>query len=160
MKKILFEFRSIQIVPVEKLLPGAEDTVTVMEMDENSIEKHSLYLSIGEILQNSTWLINFFISIMITAVHTGIVYGVFTFILKERISDPLSSSQLIFIIASSLILFAVLWTFFSIRGGIAEKKNNLILSHRGKGVWKIIDEKNFEDFYRLLLISKKPKIKK
>ncbi len=157
MKKIQLEFRSIQIVPVEKLPPGAEYTVTVMEMDENSIEKHILHLSLQEIFRNSTLLINFFLSIMITAVYTGIVYGVFTFLIKDNISDPLTFPQIIFITASSFILFAALGIFFSLRGGIAEKKNDLVLSQRGKGVWKIIDEKKFDDFYRLLMISKKVK---
>jgi len=157
MKKISFEFRSIPIVPVEKLPPGAEYTVTVLEMDENSIEKHILYLSLGEIFRNSTLLVNFFLSLMITAVHTGIVYGVFTFMIKDNISDPLSFLQRIFITVSSLIFFTALWTFFSIRGGIAEKKMDFVLSQRGEGVWKIIEEKKFHDFHRLLLISKKAK---
>ena len=157
MKKIPFEFRSIQIVPVEKLPPGAEYTVTVMEMDENSIEKHILNLSLLEIFRNSAWLMSFILSFMITVVHTGIVYGVFTFLVKENISDPLSFQQRIFITVSSLIFFTVLCTFFSLRLGIAEKKNDFVISQRGEGIWKLIDEKNFDDFYRLLLISKKTK---
>lgn len=157
MKKIQFEFRSIQIVPVEKLPPGAEYTVTVMEMDENSIEKHILNLSLLEILRNSSWLLSCALSFMITVIHTGIVYGVFTFLVKENISDSLSFQHRILIALSSLIFFTALCIFFSIKSGIAEKKNDFVISQRGKGVWKIIDERKFDDFYRLLLISKKIK---
>lgn len=154
----VFEFRSIKINDVEKIVPHLEEPVTVREMDENSIEKHRLEITFFDIIQNSAWLMYFFLSIMVTAVYSGILYTGFYFFSKNSSSNSLSTEHQIFLIISSVLLFIVLWGFFSIKGGIAGKKRSFVISERGDGIWKLINENKFDNFYRLLLISKKPKI--
>lgn len=153
----ILEFRSIKICEVEKLHPHTGDTVTVLEMDENSIEKHQFEISFLDLIRNGTWLINFFLSIMITAVHGGIVFAAFSIFGKRGSSDSMPLEYIAIIVLSSVFLFLILWVFFSIRGGIAKIKLEYVIAERGYGNWKIIDEKKFENFYRLLLISKKKK---
>jgi hypothetical protein len=153
----ILEFRSIKIIEVEKIHPHSGDTVTVLEMDENSIEKHKVEISFFDLIRNGTWLINFFLSIMITAVHGGIVFAAFSIFVKNSNSDSLSLQHIAIIIISSAVLFLGLWVFFSIRGGIAKIKREFVIAERGDGNWKIINENKYDNFYRLLLISKKKK---
>lgn len=154
----IVEFRSIKINDVEKIVPHSNDPVTVKEMDENSIEKHRLEITFIEAIKNSAWLIYLFLSLMVTAVYSGIIYAAFYFLSNNSTSGSLLPGHKIFIIISSVLFFIGLWGFFSIRGGIAEKKRTFVFSERGEGVWKLINENKFDNFYRLLLISKKPKI--
>ncbi len=153
----IFEFRSIKINEVEKIMPHLEDPVIVREMDENSIEKHRLEITFIDIIKNSPWVMFLFLSIMITAVYSGLLYVAFYFFLKNSSADPLSLGSKSFLIISSIFIFVVLWGFFSIKGGIAETKRAFVILERGEGNWKLINEKKFDNFYRLLLISKKTK---
>jgi len=153
----IFEFRSIKINEVEKIMPHLEDPVIVREMDENSIEKHRLEITFTDIIKNSPWVMFLLLSIMITAVYSGLLYVAFYFLLKNNSSDPLSVGSKSFLIISSIFIFVVLWGFFSIKGGIAERKRVFVVSERGEGNWKLVNEKKFDNFYRLLLISKKSK---
>lgn len=157
MKSRIFEFRSIKINEVEKIVPHLEEPVTVKEMDENSIEKHRLEITFKDIVRHSAWMIYFLLSFMVTAVYSGLLYAAFYFLLKNGVSPSLPIANKVFLIVSSVFLFAALWGFFSIKGGIAGKKRSFVVSKRGEGNWKLIDEDKFENFYRLLLISKKAK---
>jgi len=150
-----FEFRSIKINDIEKILPHSGETVTVREMDENSIEKHNLDVTLTDIFRNGTWGINFFLSLMVTAAHAGIVFAAFTLLSGNSSSGKLSPHHQMFLIISSIVLFSGLWFFFSIRGGAAKMKHEFVINERGGGNWKIINEDKFDNFYRLLLISKK-----
>jgi len=153
----IFEFRSIQIIEIEKILSNSRETVTVMEMDENSIKKHKLEITLADIIRNGTWLINFFLSIMVTAAYAGIVFAVFFLFSKNSQTFSLPLQHKVFFIFSSVVIFAGLWIFFSIRGGIEKAKREFVIAERGEGIWKIINENKFDNFYRLLLISKKRK---
>ena len=108
----MLEFRSIRICEVEKIHPLSGDTVTVLEMDENSIEKHKLQITLTDIIRNSTWLINFFLSIMITAAYAGIVFTAFLIFAKSSNSGSLPLEHRIIVILSSAVLFLGLWIFF------------------------------------------------
>ena len=151
----VFEFRSIKINEVEKIVAHLEDPVTVKEMDENSIEKHRLEITLTDIIRKGTWLINFFLSIMVTAVYAGIVFAAFFLFAKNSHTFSLPLQHKVFFIFSSVVLFIGLWLFFSIRGGIVKAKREFVFAARGEGNWKIINENKFDNFYRLLLISKK-----
>jgi hypothetical protein len=58
---------------------------------------------------------------------------------------------------ASVFLLILLWIFLSVKSSIANKKRDYVYNTRGKGNWRIVDESKWDNFYRLLLISKKGK---
>ena len=55
----------------------------------------------------------------------------------------------------SAFFLILLWIFLSVKNSIANKKRDYVYKTRGKGNWRIVDESKWDNFYRLLMISKK-----
>lgn len=149
------KFRSILVNNVEKVVPGTVFTKMVVEMDESTIAEHELNLSAGDIISDRSWLLNFFLSFMSVGGIAGVLFGL-VYIGYGRSVEAASwafFSMMFFICAS--IIFIALWVFLSVRGSIANKKRLFVEKERGKENWKIVDEDKWNEFYRLLQISKR-----
>ena len=155
MKTFTCRFRSIMVNQVEKVIPNTVFSKMVLEMDDSAIEEHSLELTVKEILHDTAWITNFFLSLMIVLPVSGLLYaGVYFGFGKTADQTTLSIIQIIFA-AAGLIAFIVIWIFFSVRVSVGNKKKNLVEQKRGKGNWKLVDESEWDNFYRLLMIAKK-----
>ena len=155
MKKFSYRFRSIMVNNVEKVIPGTVFTRLVIEMDENSVEQHMLELSLSDILKDRTWILYLFLSFMSVWGIAAIIFGLL-YIGPGRGMDAAawSALKLIFLVIA-MLLFISLWVFLSVRGSIGHHKREYVEKERGKGNWRIVDEKKWDEFYRLLQISKK-----
>lgn len=153
------KFRSILVNNVEKVVPGTVFTKMVIEMDESTIAEHELNLSLGDILTDWSWFMNFFLAFMsaggISAILFGLLYMGYG---KGAPAESWSYVSKIFL-ACAIILFLALWIFLSVRGAIGNRKREFVEKERGKGNWRIVDETKWEEFYRLLQISKKSREK-
>lgn len=154
MKKFTYRFRSIMVNHVEKVIPGTVFSKMVIEMDDTAIEEHTLELTVKDILRDSAWITNFFLSLMITAAVSG---GLFTVLYisagKSMEQDALNITKIIFL-CIALIAFAAIWIFLAVKTSVGNKKRKFVEQKRGSGNWKIVDENDWDKFYRLLMIAK------
>jgi hypothetical protein len=154
MKKFTYKFRSIMINHVEKVIPGAASTRMVMEMDDSSIEQHEIELTTGEIFKDSSWIIGFMLSLMISSAIFFLSFGgVYLMYAKTMEPAAWNLTKTIFI-AAGILLFLILLIFFTVKFSIQNKKRSYVEKLRGKGNWKIVDEAKWDKFYRLLMIAK------
>jgi hypothetical protein len=157
MKKFSYRFRSIMVNNVEKIIPGTSRTTMELDMDEKSIEQHSIELTFSEILHDKSWTINFMLAVMLTSGISGLIFGI-AYVMAGRFMTQESWTGLIrILIILSVFLLIIIWLFLSFRNSVANKKREFVEKTRGKGNWKIIDESKWDDFYRLLMIAKKKK---
>ena len=154
MKTFTYRFRSIMVNQVEKVIPNTVFSKMVLEMDDTAIEEHSIELTVKEILNDPAWITNFFLSLMIVFPVSGILYAIVYFGYGKT-ADP-STLVIIKIIfaAAAFIVFSALWIFLAVRVSVGNKKRNCVEQKRGKGNWRIVDESEWNKFYRLLMIAK------
>jgi len=154
MKKFTYRFRSIKANNVEKVIPGTAYTTMALEMDDNSIEQHVIELTLPEIFKDSSWILSFMLSLMISAAIFFLTFGgVYLMYGKTMEQTAWNLTKTIFI-AAGILLFLILLIFFTVKFSIQNKKNNYVKKLRGKGNWKIVDEAKWDKFYRLLMIAK------
>ena len=154
MKKFTYTFRSIMVNNIEKNIPGTAYTQMALEMDDNSIEQHTLELTLLDIFKDSSWIIGFMLSLMLSsAIFFFSFGGVYLMYGRTMEQSAWDLTKTIFIV-SGILLFLILLIFFTIKFSIQNKKKNHVEKLRGKGNWKIVDEANWDKFYRLLMIAK------
>jgi len=139
---------------VERVIPGTIFSKMVMEMDDASVEEHAIALSIKDILLDTTWIINFLLSLMIVGPVSAILFfGVYAGFGKGINQSSWNIVKIVFI-AAGIIAFTALWIFLSVKVSIGNKKRNHVWEKRGKGNWRLVDESEWSKFYRLLMVSK------
>jgi hypothetical protein len=154
MKKLAYKFRSIMVNNVEKTIPGTANTKMVLEMDDNSIEQHEIELTLPEIFKDSSWIISFMLSLMISAAIFFLTLGgVYLLYGRTMEQNAWNLTKTIFI-AAGILLFLILLIFFTVKFSIQKKKRGYVEKLRGKGNWKIVDEAKWDKFHRLLMIAK------
>ncbi len=154
MKTFTYKFRSLMVNQVEKVIPNTVFSKMVLEMDDTSIQEHTLELTAGDILSDRAWIIDFFLSLMIVLPVSGIMYGIIYFGFGKTADPSTWSTATIIYTVIATIIFLALWIFFSVRTSVGNKKRNLVEQKRGKGNWRIVNESEWEKFYRLLMIAK------
>ncbi len=153
------KFRSILVNNVEKIIPGTVFSKMVIEMDESTIMEHELNLSPGQILTDRSWIIYFFFAFMAVAFVSAMIFGLLFIGLESRMEpESWNILELIFFITAVLIFFA-LWISLSVRGSIEHLKREFVEEERGKANWRLVDESKWEEFYKLLQISKRSREK-
>jgi hypothetical protein len=155
MKKFTYTFRSILVRNVEKLVPGAAYTKMVLEMDDNSIEQHTIELTSSQIFKTSSWIIGFMLSLMISSAVFLLSFGGVYLLYAQTMEQSAWAMTKTIFIASGILLFLILMIFFTARFSVQNKKREYVEKLRGKGNWKLVDEAKWDDFYRLLMIAKK-----
>ncbi len=155
MKKFTYRFRSIMVNHVERVIPGTIFSKMVLEMDDTSIEEHAIAISLKDILLDTTWITNFLLSLMIIAPVSAILFfGVYAGFGKGMSQSSWIIVKIIFI-AAGVVSFTILWVFLSVKVSIGNKKRIHVEEQRGKGNWRLVDESEWNNFYRLLMIAKK-----
>lgn len=157
MKTFTYSFRSILVSNVEKNVPGTGRLTLELEMDEKTIEQHTLELSLNDIIHDRSWTINFFLSLMITGGISGMIFGIVYVTSGRTIGESDWSVFIRLFISTAACILILLWIFLSVRNSISNKKREYVEKTRGKGNWRIVDDSEWDNFYRLLTISKKKK---
>jgi len=157
MKKFTYNFRSIMVNNVEKIIPGTSRTTMELDMDEKSIEQHTLELSMKDIIHDRSWKINLLLSVMVAGGISGMIFGI-VYLTAGKSMEQSSWSCFISIYTSvTACILILLWIFLSVRNSVSNKKREYVEKLRGKGNWRIVDEAAWDNFYRLLMIAKKNK---
>ncbi len=146
-----YRFRSIMVNNVEKVVPGTVFSKMVLEMDDSTIEEHTLELSVKDILSGKGWISNFFLSLMITGTASALLLVVIYMAAGKTESFIIIKYS--FIIAA-IIVFLLLWIFLAKKASVENIKREYVENKRGKGNWRIVDEKEWDKFFRLLMIAK------
>jgi len=153
------KFRSILVENVEKVVPGTVFTKMIIEMDESTVAEHELELSASDIATDRAWFVYLFLSLMIAGAVYALIFGL-AYVGFGRGGSPETWSLFTGIFSFiSIMVFLVLWIYLSVKGAIKNQKRNLVETERGKGNWRIVDESEWEEFYRLLQIAKKSREK-
>jgi hypothetical protein len=151
MKIFIYKFRSIKSNLVKKENRRTKKTSIKLQFDKNSIQQHELKISMKDIFIQKSWIINFFLSIMIIIPIGALIYA----ILKLGLKINFNSSSYFNYIALNILLFIIIWTTIAIPSSIKNIKKDYVVNLRGKGNWKIIDENKWTRFNNLLNISQK-----
>jgi len=154
MKKYTFRFRSIMVNHVEKVIPGTVFSRMVLEMDDTAVKEHTLELTLKDILSDKTWITNFMLSVMIVAAVSGILFtGVYVGYGRSMEQSSWNIVKLIFIVIDSAVILS-LWIYLSRKVSIENRKRELVVQERGPGNWRLVDESEWNNFYRLLMIAR------
>jgi len=154
MKTFTYRFRSIMVNHVEKVIPNTVFSKMVMEMDDMSIAGHSLELTVKDILSDPAWITNFFLALMIVLPVSGLSFGIIYYALGKTLNRSSWNLLVILFIAIAFIAFIALWIFLAVKVSVGNKKRKLVVSERGEGNWRIVDESKWDNFYRLLMVAK------
>ncbi|MCU0848662.1 MAG: hypothetical protein MUD12_12320 [Spirochaetes bacterium] len=140
-------FRSIRVRKIEVPVENSARTLIKMKFDPDTVQKHDLELGIREIISERAWVINFFFAAMIISALHALVYGLMVVGFKADFSGGACRHAFI---GSAVVTFLGLWSAFSIAGAVKNRKKEFVAKIRGDGNWKIIDEKKWDRFYRIL----------
>lgn len=154
MKKFQRRFRSIMVNHVEKVIPGTVFSKMVLEMDDASIEEHSIELTFQELLHDTAWVTNFLLSLMIVAAVAVLLYAGMYLGFSRTLDQYLWNIIKFIFIAACIIAFLILWIILAVKVSIDNKKREYVENVRGKGNWRIVDESDWDNFYRLLMVAK------
>ncbi|NTV79109.1 MAG: hypothetical protein HGA25_08245 [Clostridiales bacterium] len=139
---------------VEKVIPGTVFSKMVLEMDDTAVEEHSIDLTLKDILKDPAWITNFLLSVMIVAAVSGILLaGVYVGFGRTMEQSSWTMTIWIFI-ALDIIIIISLWIYLSLKVSIDNKKRAHVIQKRGPGNWRLVDESEWDNFYRLLMIAK------
>jgi hypothetical protein len=139
---------------IEKVVPGTVYSKMVMEMDDTAVEEHTLILTIKDILNDTAWITQFVLSLMIVAAVSGVLFaGVYVGFGRTMEQSSWSMVKLVFIIIDITVIIS-LWIFLAVKVSIGNRKRDLVVQKRGSGNWRLVDESEWEKFYRLLMIAK------
>jgi len=154
MKTFTFKFRSIMVNQVEKVIPDTVFSKMVLEMDDSSIEQHSLELTVKDIMRDTAWITNFFLSMMIVFPVSGLLFLMAYFAFGKTADQSALNIMKITFTAAAFVAFILLWIFFSVKVSVENKKRQHVEQKRGKGNWRLVDEAGWDKFYRLLMVAK------
>ena len=154
MKQFTFRFRSIMVNHIEKVVPGTVYSKMVMEMDDTAVEEHTLILTIKDILNDTAWITQFVLSLMIVTAVSGVLFaGTYVGFGRTMEQSSWSMVKLVFIITDIIVIIS-LWIYLAVKVSIGNRKRDLVVQKRGAGNWRLVDESEWEKFYRLLMIAK------
>lgn len=139
---------------IEKVVPGTVYSKMVMEMDDTAVGEHTLILTIKDILNDTAWITQFVLSLMIVAAVSGVLFaGVYVGFGRTMEQSSWSLVKLVFIIIDIIVIIS-LWIYLAVKVSIGNRKRDLVVQKRGAGNWRLVDESEWEKFYRLLMIAK------
>lgn len=156
MKTFHCSFKSVRVIHEERFTEDRSARKTRMEYDMNSVRDHHLEIPLAEILSDRSWKSSFFLTVMIVGGVLGLLYILLT--ITFRLTDAGSpAGYRSFFAAGGALLFLGLWPALSIPAAFARKKSEHVTATRGEGVWKLVDEGEWERFHRLSLAALKKK---
>ena len=154
MKKWVYTFKSIRVDTVEKPVLGTGYSRMALEFDMASVQEHHLELGLLQILRDRTWKMNVSLSAMVIFAVFSLLYGLLKIGLRVDFGAPEGALVRNIYILSLVLSFLFIWILFSLRFGITNLKKEAVEKERGPGTWKLIDEKEWDRFYRLWKLAR------
>ncbi len=140
-----YSFRSLPIVPDPS---GKTREITY---DIGSARAHSLELGLRDIMLCRSWVQNIIISLMAVILAFVLIYGVFVIGFRTDMgAGTVAFRVLAFCMALS---FIVLSLAMGVPSAVRRFKSDLVIRERGQGNWKIVDEKDWERFCRIVRLA-------
>ncbi len=155
MKKYTFRFRSILTENVERVIPGTVFSRMELDFKEETSAQHKIELSLKDILTDRAWRSGLIISLMACLGVFGLIYGLMLITMNKALAGQSGPMIKAAYISVATALCVVLWLVLTIKNGISNKKRDAVENERGKANWRIVDEKEWEKFVRLLNAAKK-----
>lgn len=150
-----YTFRSILTEHVERVIPNTVFSRMELEFKESTSAQHKLELSLKDILTDRAWRSGLFISILVCLGVFGLIYGLMLIIMKNALAGDSGVMIRTVYISVSIAVCLILWLILTLKIGLSNKKRAAVEKERGKGNWRIVDEKDWDRFIRLLNAAKK-----
>lgn len=148
-------FRSILTEHVERVIPNTVFSRMELDFKESTSAQHKLELSLKDILTDRAWRSGLFISILVCLGVFGLIYGLMLIVLKETLAGDSGTTVRAVYLSASITVCIIIWLVLTLKIGLSNKKRDAVEKERGKGNWRIIDEKDWDKFIRLLNAAKK-----
>jgi hypothetical protein len=143
--KHTFKFKSLPIVTD----PSGETREIKYSME--SARDHSMEFRMREFLLCRSWILNFFISLMAVIMVSAFIYGVLIIGLKADMSSG-STPRILFLLFMALSFIALLLSL-GIPSAIKRLKMEFVIKERGQDNWKIVNDRDWDHFRRLIKIA-------
>ena len=148
-------FRSILTEHVERVIPGTVFSRMELEFKESTSAQHKLELSLKDLLTDRAWISSLFISLLVCAGVFGLTWGLMVITLKGALQGDRGTLIKASYAAVSIAVCAILWFVLTVKIGLSNKKRDAVEKERGKGNWRLVDEKDWDKFIRMINAAKK-----
>lgn len=148
-------FRSILTEHVERVIPNTVFSRMELEFKESTSAQHKIEVSLKDILTDRAWRSGLFISVLACLGVFGLVYGLMLIIMKKTLAGDSGTMITTVYISVSIAVCLILWLIITLKIGLSNKKRDAVEQERGKGNWRIVDEKDWDRFIKLLNAAKK-----
>ncbi len=148
-------FRSILTEHVERVIPNTVFSRMELDFKESTSAQHKIELSLKDILTDRAWRSGLFISILLCLGVFGLTYGLMLIVMKKTLAGDSGSMITTLYVSASITVCLILWLILTLKIGLSNKKRDVVEKERGKGNWRIVDEKDWDKFIRLLNAAKK-----
>ncbi|MBN1495458.1 MAG: hypothetical protein JXA07_01735 [Spirochaetes bacterium] len=145
MKRTLV-YKSIRMAPD----PSGEKGEIAYDME--TVREHTLDVTPARLLLCRSWMANFFIALMAVLIVFALVYGLLVIGMKIDMGAG-SAGRFLFGLAAALS-FLALFVGLGTPAAIKTLKQDLVVRERGKGAWKLIDEKGWAMFVKMRNMEK------
>ncbi|HPS58001.1 MAG TPA: hypothetical protein PK514_07835, partial [Spirochaetota bacterium] len=143
-------FRSILTEHVERVIPNTVFSRMELDFKESTSAQHKIELSLKDILTDRAWRSGLFISILLCLGVFGLTYGLMLIVMKKTLAGDSGSMITTLYVSASITVCLILWLILTLKIGLSNKKRDVVEKERGKGNWRIVDEKDWDKFIRLL----------
>jgi len=148
-------FRSILTEHVERVIPNTVFSRMELDFKESTSAQHKIELSLKDILTDRAWRSGLFISILLCLGVFGLTYGLMLIVMKKTLAGDSGSMITTLYVSASITVCLILWLILTLKIDLSNKKRDVVEKERGKGNWRIVDEKDWDKFIRLLNAAKK-----
>lgn len=167
--KRIYRFKSILMIPETPVDDGSaayggdpdrERKTGKIVYDPASVREHVLEAGPAHFLFCRSWIQSFLIVLLAVVIIFAIVYGFLVVGLKIDFGTPGGA------LAGRIYLFTLLLTFIVILltvglpAAVRRIKADLVVTERGPGAWKIVDDEKWVNFERMLRLAREREEKK
>jgi hypothetical protein len=148
----IYKFKSLLMVP------DPADDSGKLSYDMESVRDHDMEFRIGDFLLSRSWLWNLFIAFMVVALVFALAYGALVIGMKTDMSFTGGGGGRIFAICFAVACLT-LWLAMGIPAAIRNLKLDFVVKERGRGNWKILDEREWDRFCRMRKMEQDRRVK-
>lgn len=150
-----YTFRSILTEHVERVIPNTVFSRMELEFKESTSAQHKLELSVKDLLTDRAWRSGLFISILVCLGIFGLTYGLMLIVMKKTLAGDSGTLIKAAYLSIAIAVCFILWLILTLKIGLSNKKRDTVQKERGKGNWRIVDEKDWDKFIRMINAAKK-----
>ncbi|HOT44212.1 MAG TPA: hypothetical protein PLM53_06200 [Spirochaetota bacterium] len=128
------------------MVPDPSGDAKKFSYDMNAVRDHDMNIGAAKFLLCPAWIPSFFMSLMAVALVSALAYGLL--VIGMKVDLGAGSAGTIFVL-TAVALFFLLWVVLGVPAVTRRLKHDFVMRERGKGIWKVVDEGEWDHFCRM-----------